>query len=72
MHRRLFAALLLVVLPPAAAFAQTQDAALRLAAACAPRAGLGSGPDSALRINPIRMAELLGAEWVDVCQVEIP
>jgi prolyl-tRNA editing enzyme YbaK/EbsC (Cys-tRNA(Pro) deacylase) len=23
---------------------------------------------SALRINPLRMAELVGAEWVDVCQ----
>ena len=23
---------------------------------------------SALRINPIRMAELVGAQWVDVCQ----
>ena len=27
--------------------------------------------NSALRINPVRMAELIGAEWVDVCQVEI-
>jgi prolyl-tRNA editing enzyme YbaK/EbsC (Cys-tRNA(Pro) deacylase) len=26
--------------------------------------------NSALRINPIRMAELIGAEWVDVCQAE--
>jgi len=26
--------------------------------------------NSALRINPIRMAGLIGAEWVDVCQVE--
>ena len=26
--------------------------------------------NSALRINPIRMAELIGAEWVDVCQTE--
>jgi prolyl-tRNA editing enzyme YbaK/EbsC (Cys-tRNA(Pro) deacylase) len=25
-------------------------------------------PHSALRINPLRMAELVGAEWVDVCQ----
>jgi prolyl-tRNA editing enzyme YbaK/EbsC (Cys-tRNA(Pro) deacylase) len=28
--------------------------------------------NSALRINPIRMAELLGAEWVDVCQTDTP
>ena len=26
--------------------------------------------NSALRINPARMAELIGAEWVDVCQME--
>jgi prolyl-tRNA editing enzyme YbaK/EbsC (Cys-tRNA(Pro) deacylase) len=25
-------------------------------------------PNSALRINPVRMARLIGAEWVDVCQ----
>jgi prolyl-tRNA editing enzyme YbaK/EbsC (Cys-tRNA(Pro) deacylase) len=29
--------------------------------------GAGS-THSALRINPMRMAELVGAEWVDVCQ----
>jgi prolyl-tRNA editing enzyme YbaK/EbsC (Cys-tRNA(Pro) deacylase) len=26
---------------------------------------------SALRINPLRMAELAGAEWVDVCQSDM-
>jgi prolyl-tRNA editing enzyme YbaK/EbsC (Cys-tRNA(Pro) deacylase) len=25
-------------------------------------------PHSAMRINPLRMAELAGAQWVDVCQ----
>ena len=26
--------------------------------------------NSALRINPVRMADLIGAAWVDVCEVE--
>ena len=30
--------------------------------------GAGS-THAALRIDPIRMAELVGAEWVDVCEV---
>ena len=25
---------------------------------------------SAVRVDPVRMAELIGAEWVDVCQVD--
>ena len=25
---------------------------------------------SAVRINPVRMADLIGAEWIDVCQVD--
>lgn len=28
--------------------------------------------NSALRINPIRMADLIGAYWVDVCQTDTP
>ena len=28
----------------------------------------GGAPHSAVRINPLRMAELTGAEWVDVCE----
>jgi len=28
-------------------------------------------PHSALRINPVRMAALAGAEWVDVCQAAV-
>jgi prolyl-tRNA editing enzyme YbaK/EbsC (Cys-tRNA(Pro) deacylase) len=29
-------------------------------------------PNSAVRIAPLRMAELVGAEWVDVCQDAVP
>ena len=41
------------------------DVSLRAFAEVVPAAG---STNSALRINPIRMAELAGAEWVDVCQ----
>ena len=43
------------------------DVSLKAFAEVVPAAG---STNSALRINPARMAELIGAEWVDVCQVE--
>lgn len=43
------------------------DASLKAFDEVVPAAG---STNSALRINPIRMAELIGAEWVDVCQTE--
>ena len=44
------------------------DVSLKAFSEVVPAAG---STNSALRINPARMAELIGAEWVDVCQVEI-
>jgi prolyl-tRNA editing enzyme YbaK/EbsC (Cys-tRNA(Pro) deacylase) len=44
------------------------DVSLKAFAEVVPAAG---STNSALRINPARMADLIGAEWVDVCQVEI-
>jgi len=41
------------------------DVSLRAFDIVVPAAG---STHSALRINPIRMADLVGAEWVDVCQ----
>ena len=41
------------------------DVSLRAFAEVVPAAG---SPNSALRIAPGRLAELAGAEWVDVCQ----
>jgi prolyl-tRNA editing enzyme YbaK/EbsC (Cys-tRNA(Pro) deacylase) len=41
------------------------DVSLRAFDEVVPAAG---SPHSALRIGPLRMAELVGAEWVDVCQ----
>jgi prolyl-tRNA editing enzyme YbaK/EbsC (Cys-tRNA(Pro) deacylase) len=41
------------------------DVSLRAFDEVVPAAG---STHSALRINPIRMAELVGAQWVDVCQ----
>jgi prolyl-tRNA editing enzyme YbaK/EbsC (Cys-tRNA(Pro) deacylase) len=41
------------------------DVSLRAFDEVVPAAG---SPHSALRICPLRMAELVGAEWVDVCQ----
>ncbi len=43
------------------------DISLRAFAEVVPAAG---STNSALRISPARMAELIGAEWIDVCQVE--
>jgi prolyl-tRNA editing enzyme YbaK/EbsC (Cys-tRNA(Pro) deacylase) len=43
------------------------DVSLKIFDEVVPAAG---STNSALRINPIRMAELIGAEWVDVCQAE--
>ena len=43
------------------------DVSLKAFAEVVPAAG---STNSALRINPARMAELIGAEWIDVCQVE--
>jgi prolyl-tRNA editing enzyme YbaK/EbsC (Cys-tRNA(Pro) deacylase) len=43
------------------------DVSLKAFAEVVPAAG---STNSALRINPARMADLIGAEWVDVCQVE--
>ena len=43
------------------------DVSLKIYDEVVPAAG---STNSALRINPIRMAELIGAEWVDVCQAE--
>jgi len=43
------------------------DVSLKAFTEVVPAAG---STNSALRINPARMAELIGAEWVDVCQVE--
>lgn len=43
------------------------DVSLKAFAEVVPAAG---STNSALLINPIRMAELIGANWVDVCQVE--
>jgi prolyl-tRNA editing enzyme YbaK/EbsC (Cys-tRNA(Pro) deacylase) len=43
------------------------DVSLKAFAEVVPAAG---STNSALRINPVRMAELIGAEWVDICQVE--
>jgi prolyl-tRNA editing enzyme YbaK/EbsC (Cys-tRNA(Pro) deacylase) len=31
----------------------------------------GGSTHSAVRINPLRMAELAGAEWVDVCEDQL-
>lgn len=42
------------------------DASLRAFAEVVPAAG---SPHSAVRIDPMRMAALAGAAWVDVCQV---
>ncbi len=44
------------------------DVSLKAFAEVVPAAG---STNSAVRINPARMADLIGAEWVDVCQVEI-
>jgi prolyl-tRNA editing enzyme YbaK/EbsC (Cys-tRNA(Pro) deacylase) len=41
------------------------DVSLRVFDEVVPAAG---STHSAVRINPVRMAELVGAEWVDVCQ----
>jgi prolyl-tRNA editing enzyme YbaK/EbsC (Cys-tRNA(Pro) deacylase) len=41
------------------------DVSLKAFAEVVPAAG---SANSALRIHPIRMAELVGAQWVDVCQ----
>ena len=41
------------------------DVALRAFDEVVPAAG---SPRAAMRINPVRFAELVGAEWVDVCQ----
>jgi prolyl-tRNA editing enzyme YbaK/EbsC (Cys-tRNA(Pro) deacylase) len=41
------------------------DVSLKLFDEVVPAAG---STHSALRIDPLRMAELVGAEWVDVCQ----
>ena len=41
------------------------DVSLRAFDEVVPAAG---STHSALRINPLRMADLVGAEWVDVCQ----
>jgi prolyl-tRNA editing enzyme YbaK/EbsC (Cys-tRNA(Pro) deacylase) len=43
------------------------DVSLKVFDEVVPAAG---STNSALRINPARMADLIGAEWVDVCQVE--
>ena len=43
------------------------DVSLQAFVEVVPAAG---STNSALRINPVRMAELIGAKWVDVCQVE--
>jgi len=43
------------------------DVSLKAFTEVVPAAG---STNSALRISPARMAELIGAEWVDVCQVE--
>jgi prolyl-tRNA editing enzyme YbaK/EbsC (Cys-tRNA(Pro) deacylase) len=43
------------------------DVSLKEYAEVWPAAG---SPNSAVRIAPLRMAELVGAEWVDVCQDE--
>ncbi len=43
------------------------DVSLKAFTEVVPAAG---STNSALRIDPARMAELIGAEWVDVCQVE--
>ena len=43
------------------------DVSLKAFSEVVPAAG---STNSALRINPARMAELIGAEWVDVCRVE--
>lgn len=43
------------------------DVSLRVFTEVVPAAG---STNSALRISPIRMADLIGAEWVDVCRVE--
>jgi prolyl-tRNA editing enzyme YbaK/EbsC (Cys-tRNA(Pro) deacylase) len=41
------------------------DVSLKAFAEVVPAAG---STNSALRINPLRMADLLDAQWVDVCQ----
>lgn len=41
------------------------DVALKAFDEVVPAAG---SPRAAIRINPVRMAKLVGAEWVDVCQ----
>jgi prolyl-tRNA editing enzyme YbaK/EbsC (Cys-tRNA(Pro) deacylase) len=43
------------------------DVSLKIFDEVVPAAG---STNSALRINPLRMAELIGAVWVDVCQAE--
>ena len=43
------------------------DVSLKAFAEVVPSAG---STHSAVRINPVRMADLIGAEWVDVCQVD--
>jgi prolyl-tRNA editing enzyme YbaK/EbsC (Cys-tRNA(Pro) deacylase) len=42
------------------------DVSLKAFSEVVPAAG---STNSALRINPVRMAGLIGAEWVDVCQI---
>lgn len=44
------------------------DVSLKAFGEVVPAAG---STHSAVRINPIRMADLIGAEWVDVCLTEI-
>ncbi len=44
------------------------DVSLKAFGEVVPSAG---STHSAVRINPIRMADLIGAEWVDVCLTEI-
>ena len=41
------------------------DVSLKAFEEVLPAAG---SPNSAVRINPLRLAELVGAEWVDVCE----
>jgi prolyl-tRNA editing enzyme YbaK/EbsC (Cys-tRNA(Pro) deacylase) len=41
------------------------DVSLKAFEEVLPAAG---SPNSAVRINPLRLTELVGAEWVDVCE----
>jgi prolyl-tRNA editing enzyme YbaK/EbsC (Cys-tRNA(Pro) deacylase) len=45
------------------------DISLRAFDEVLPAAG---SPNSAIRINPLRMAELVGASWIDVCGTNDP